>query len=392
MGSPVPSFDSQWDPFEDPSQEHTQADNCWDLQYSPEWKVTMNNRAIMPKVTEPEQDVPPADFWEHSLEPKLERFLCKKNRSLRAESTTVVVSVTARSTPAVTKLFDDTTIDWSVIERQLIEWGELFHRGKKLKLSISFNYVDAPQSTTTSLRRTEKRGRLSRTHRMLAERDEQVGAEEAASGEPSIWADMYRLFRCPGHPCELGPYCWIDPVDRKHCKLLGSHIESLVEYKQQGHTLQTHEDVPEDIRQKLYDEEKKSLERHKKPTTSVASLPIPITITVLPGPAATPAADMPSKCTLIDRLNIPGLLEKHVEEYCAWHESRVKTLAWKEDCKKACDVMIKHGVDLDQIRWDPDPKFLTDEGVSKGTAKRVVSDIDYWFDTVKRRRIEEELY
>lgn len=183
----------------------------------------------MPKVTEPEQDAPPADFWEHSLEPKLESFLRKRNRSLRAESTTVMISVTARSTPAVTNLFDDTTIDWSFVERQLIKWGELFRSGKKLKLSLSFNYVDTPQPTTTTLQGTKRRGRLSRTHRMLAERDEQVGAEEAALGQPSMLADVYRVFRCPGHPCQLGPYCWIDPDDRKHYKLLRPHIESLVE-------------------------------------------------------------------------------------------------------------------------------------------------------------------
>ncbi|KAH7336026.1 hypothetical protein BKA65DRAFT_505489 [Rhexocercosporidium sp. MPI-PUGE-AT-0058] len=114
MGSPVPSFDSQWDPFEDPSQEHTQADNGWDIQYSIEWKVAVNNRAIMPKITEPEIVLEPADYWERFLEPKLENFLRKKNRSLRSESTTVVVSVTARSTPALTKLFDNISINWTL--------------------------------------------------------------------------------------------------------------------------------------------------------------------------------------------------------------------------------------------------------------------------------------
>jgi hypothetical protein len=128
----------------------------------------------------------PADYWEHFLKPKLEGFLHKKNRSLKSENTTVVVSVTARLTPALTKLFDDTTIDWSVIEKQLIDWGELFRAGKKLRLNLSFNYVDTPQSTTTSLQRTERRGRLSRTQQMLVERDEQVGTEEAASGQPSM--------------------------------------------------------------------------------------------------------------------------------------------------------------------------------------------------------------
>ncbi|PVH69212.1 hypothetical protein DL98DRAFT_661816 [Cadophora sp. DSE1049] len=124
MSSPVPSVNS-WDPFEDSSQEHTQADDGWDLQYTIEWKVAVNNRAIMPKVTEPELVLAPAGYWERSLKPKLEDFLRKKNRSLRSESTTVVVSVTARSTPAVTKLFDDISIDWTVIEKQLIDWGEL---------------------------------------------------------------------------------------------------------------------------------------------------------------------------------------------------------------------------------------------------------------------------
>ncbi len=71
----------------------------------------MNNRAIMPKATEPEQVLAPADYWEHFLEPKLESFLFKKNRSLRAKSTMVMVLVMACSTPTLTKLFDDITIN-----------------------------------------------------------------------------------------------------------------------------------------------------------------------------------------------------------------------------------------------------------------------------------------
>ncbi|KAL3420125.1 hypothetical protein PVAG01_08624 [Phlyctema vagabunda] len=172
--------------------------------------------------------------------------------------------------------------------------------------------------------------------------------------------------------------------------MLGPHIESLVDYKQQGHTLQSHEDVPEDIGQQLYAMAKETLERHKKPTTSVASIPpIPITITVLPLPAGIPAADMVSSGNLVDRLDIPGYLEDHVEEYSSWQQCRVRSEGWKQDCKKAGDVMIEQRVDLDQIRRNPDPKFLIDEGVSKGTAQRFVSDIDYWFETTQRRRIEE---
>jgi hypothetical protein len=70
-----------------------------------------------------------------------------------------------------------------------------------------------------------------------------------------------------------------------------------------------------DICQTLYDKEKESLKTHKKATMSVAHLPI--TITVLPALVRTLASKMPSKSIPINCLNIPGLLEEHIEEYSA---------------------------------------------------------------------------
>ena len=45
----------------------------------------------------------------------------------------------------LTKSFHETTIDWSEIEAQLIKWGELFLAGKKLRVNISFNYIETGQ-------------------------------------------------------------------------------------------------------------------------------------------------------------------------------------------------------------------------------------------------------
>ena len=65
MSSPDPSLDSYelWDPYDDPSQQPTQTNDLklcqfpdWDseiiyddsyIHYSIEWKITLNNRAIM---------------------------------------------------------------------------------------------------------------------------------------------------------------------------------------------------------------------------------------------------------------------------------------------------------------------------------------------------------
>lgn len=130
------NLSKQWDRYADSRQQPTQTNQLtlcqfldWDserqynedppiyIHYSVEWKVIVNNKAIMPKDTE--KDVVPelAAFQKHVLEPKLKKFLLKKNRSLRSEDTNSVLSVTERSERDLNKRFDDTTINWAIIER-----------------------------------------------------------------------------------------------------------------------------------------------------------------------------------------------------------------------------------------------------------------------------------
>jgi hypothetical protein len=63
-----------------------------------------------------------------------------KNRPLKSEDTSIMISVNERGQDALIKRFDDTNVDWSVIERQLVAWSELFRAGRKLTVKISFNY------------------------------------------------------------------------------------------------------------------------------------------------------------------------------------------------------------------------------------------------------------
>lgn len=77
------------------------------------------------------------------MQPKLKELLVRKypHRKLESDDTSVVVSAIRQK--GLTLRFDGTDIDWTSIEKQLSDWGDLFLAGKKLRLVISFNYISS---------------------------------------------------------------------------------------------------------------------------------------------------------------------------------------------------------------------------------------------------------
>ena len=118
--------------------------------------------------------------------------------------------------------------------------------------------------------------------RMLNERASQLETEENITSEAPNWPSVYDPMRCPGPHCNLDPHCWRDLAGQKHYRLKAPHLRALVRYVEQGGKLQTHNNVPEDICQQLYAEERQRLERHISKSSSGLS-PIHIT-NVLPTP------------------------------------------------------------------------------------------------------------
>ncbi|KAJ5112819.1 hypothetical protein N7532_000864 [Penicillium argentinense] len=57
--------------------------------------------------------------------------------------------------------------------------------------------------------------------------------------------------------------------------------------------------------------------------------------------------------------------------------SRLSDEALKAEIRKACDVAIDHGLDLEQIGEDKDPNYFKARGVDWGIARRCVRDIRY---------------
>jgi hypothetical protein len=269
------------------------------LHYSIEWKVTLNNKLVS-KDTEPNLVLAPRFYWSLFLREKLDKLLQKKlssSKRVTCEDTNVVVSVTDRSERDLTKRFDERNIDWFLVEKQLLAWGESFRAGRKLRVDVSFNYVEVGQQALVSARRSGK---------MLAERDSQLDAEEGVVTQPPIWQDVYNLMRCPGPPCNLGPHCWRDPYGKKHYKLRTHQLKSLIRHVEQGGQLRSHDDVPEDIRQQVYAEEQQQTERQRKVTSSTSSSYPPIHITnVLPGP--THPLSNQAVASSMPRLDISGV-------------------------------------------------------------------------------------
>lgn len=152
---------------------------------------------------------------------------------------------------------------------------------------------------------------------MLTELNTQLNIDKELTGQPAIWRDVYYTMRCSGPPYDKGPHCWYDPVGKKHYPLRPRHFKSLIRFVEQGGILETHRDVPEEIRQQLYAEEQFSLNtKRQKASTSVANLPpIHITNTMLTSscqncqqrPSSVLETPPPNS-----RLSIPGFRDRAV--------------------------------------------------------------------------------
>lgn len=83
-------------------------------------------------------------------------------------------------------------------------------------------------------------------------------------------------------------------------------------------------------------------------------------------------------------LDIPGPRDLAVKEYSEWQQSKVVDETLKAEFRKAYEVTLQDGLDLEQVYEDQDPGFFIQSGIKRGVARRFVSDIERW---VKRYKV-----
>lgn len=158
---------------------------------------------------------------------------------------------------------------------------------------------------------------------MLDERAAELNTEQLTTGLPAASAHVYALFRCPGAPYDLKPWCWFNSQKQRRFELKTHHLRDLVKHVQRGNSLDTHDQVPEALRQQIYKADEQNQQR-KRTTNTTASAPIQIA-NVLPTHAPVQAEIIPKE--LVSPIEPDGFRDVNVEAYGIWQKSQVSRVS-----------------------------------------------------------------
>lgn len=143
--------------------------------------------------------------------------------------------------------------------------------------------------------------------------------------------------------------------------------------------------MPEDLREQIYTEAEQNARRKQTANTAHPAGVPPIQITnVLPG--HIPAQVDKSPKAEASPVELDGLRDQRLQDYCDWQQSQVRSSSWKAEFQKATDYLVSNCIDLELLYdEDQDPHTLAKEArVKIGIARRYYRDIKSF---AKRRRL-----
>ncbi|KAG9249509.1 uncharacterized protein F5Z01DRAFT_631597 [Emericellopsis atlantica] len=271
----------------------------------------------------------PETFWKNTLKTELSDVVNEKapEPHYKPEETRITIS-TKRPKQSFQKRFGTLSIDWNIVENKLRSWS---HLGSSLHVEISFIYKEIQLDTTNK----------------LAARDKLI-AQQQASGVRPVWKEVYELFECSNAVCpNRGFSCWRDPSNKRHVKLDSDTMDKLIDYAEEGNTLEKHDDD---------------------------------------GGCGESSANARNATRRSGqaRLAFPMPVDEAPKSYCDWLCNQVTNKTWKDAYQLACRVTLEKGYHLGRMyeAQAVDAKMLATSGVLPGIAIQFVSRIGDWLDDI----------
>lgn len=334
--------------------------------YNVEWKLSVNRRRRAGE-SETSIIVSPRKFWKRVLQPKLETAMEK--RPCKVDDTEIVMSTTHRSTKPFRKRFPNLDIEWSVVEKQLQDWNDLPSTGKKRNL-ITINVTF--ESTYTESDKVVKR---KATINQLEELQARIGDGAVLSRGVCV-RKAYALMRCPGPPCKKGSdHCW--QSEGEHYPLHPHHVKMLADHLQAGKPLDGHDDVPENIRRLVRDDERERQSREQKNRGARKRRRRGSDdLTIVPPDSCVPAMVFPTT----PLLGLAHRSEELVRKYTVWKKHDESDEA-KGHYELMQNIALKEGFDLNYMSSNQHRmcNMFMDEGVPEGFAWQYVSGVPWWY-------------
>ena len=193
----------------------------------------------------------PTEYFNAHLRKRIKTIQRKKGfdvKALRVEDIDIKMIVEQRAVPDIVRQFDTIDAAMQAVKKQIARWWDLYPN-KRQSYHVTLNYVQTNQSVMDPKGRQRPKQGTSATRGMHVERAAHLQAEKAASGHPADWPEMYDLFYCRSGCDNNGHYCLSD--GKTHFLLETQHMQSIVEYKQNGGKIESHADVPYYIRKQL---------------------------------------------------------------------------------------------------------------------------------------------
>lgn len=327
------------------------------FNYTIIWKLQLRKGRVTKLTEDTREDVnaAPGAYW---------------NEVLKSELATV--SNSKRGVPPYTRRFPKLIIEWADVENKVRSWSNL---GDSLKVVISFIYKEAQP---TSIKGKTGRG-ATKKHSAALDR---LVAEQEASGTRAVWKDVYQLMECISATCtNRGFSCW--RYKEKHHKLDSDIMDRLVDRAEEGYRMDTHDDVPEDVRELIRIRESEEEARRKRKRKASDSLPVSVRVSChdhrdgdsVDGSGASQI-----------RLNFPVPDDEAPIVYSDWLCAKITNEKWRTASQLAGEVTVDKGYDLHWLNANQKvgKDMLIANGVLEGVAARFVSWVSRWVDDVHK--------